>query len=37
LVSVVTYIKAEGAIDAEGVKTAIEETQKAFETIVGED
>ena len=37
LVSVVTYIKAEGAIDAEGVKTAIEETQKAIETIVGED
>ena len=31
--SVVTYIQTEGKIDAERVKVAIEETQKAVETI----
>jgi phage shock protein PspC (stress-responsive transcriptional regulator) len=33
--SVITYIVTEGKIDAERVKVAIEETQKAVETIEG--
>lgn len=33
IVGVVTYIVTEGKIDAERVKVAIEETQKAVETI----
>lgn len=33
LVSVVTYIVTEGKVDAEGVKTAVEKTQEAVETI----
>jgi hypothetical protein len=33
--SVITYIITEGKIDAERVKVAIEETQKAVDTIEG--
>jgi phage shock protein PspC (stress-responsive transcriptional regulator) len=33
IAGVITYIVTEGKIDAERVKTAIEETQKAVETI----
>ena len=35
--SVVTYIVTEGRIDAEGVKNAVEATENAVDTIVGED
>lgn len=35
VVSVVTYIVTEGRIDAEGVKNAIEATEKAVDTITG--
>lgn len=31
--SVLTYIVAEGGIDAEGVKKAVEDTQKAVEAV----
>lgn len=37
VISVVTYIVTEGKIDAESVKVAVEATQNAVETIVGED
>lgn len=37
LASVITYIVTEGKIDAESVKVAIEETQKAIDTIEGTD
>ena len=37
LVSVVAYIAAEGRVDAERVKTAVEATQKAVEVIEGAD
>ena len=37
IVSVVAYIVTEGKIDAESVKNAVESTQNAIETIVGED
>jgi biopolymer transport protein ExbB/TolQ len=36
IVSVVTYIITEGKIDAEGVKTAVENTEKAVKQIEGE-
>lgn len=36
LVSAVTYIITEGKIDADSVKTAVEKTQDAVETIAGE-
>ena len=36
LVSVVTYIITEGRVDAEGVKNAVEATQKAVEVIENE-
>lgn len=35
IASVISYITTEGKIDAERVKVAIEETQKAVETIEG--
>jgi hypothetical protein len=35
--SVITYIVTEGKIDAEAVKNAIESTDKAKDTIVGEE
>lgn len=35
--SVITYIITEGRIDAEGVKNAVESTQEAVSTIVGEE
>lgn len=35
LVSAVTYIITEGKIDAEGVKNAVENTQKAVDVIEG--
>ena len=37
LASVITYIITEGKIDAESVKTAVENTQSAVETIGGVD
>ena len=37
LASVITYIITEGKIDAESVKTAVENTQSAVETIEGVD
>ena len=37
LASVITYIITEGKIDAESVKTAVENTQSAVETIEGGD
>ena len=37
LISVVTYIIAEGKVDAESVKTTIIEVQEAYDTIVGEE
>lgn len=37
LASVVAYIYAEGKIDAEAVKAALEAAQKAKDTIEGED
>ena len=37
LASVITYIITEGKIDAERVKTAVENTQSAVETIEGVD
>lgn len=37
VVSVVTYIVTEGKIDAESVKNAIESTENAVGTIVGEE
>ena len=35
--SVITYIVTEGRIDAESVKNAIEATENAVDTIVGEE
>lgn len=35
--SVITYIVTEGRIDAEGVKNAVEATENAVDTIVGEE
>ena len=35
--SVITYIVTEGRIDAEGVKNALEATENAVDTIVGEE
>lgn len=35
--SVITYIVTEGMIDAESVKNAIEATEEAVDTIVGEE
>lgn len=37
LASVITYIVTEGRIDAESVKNAVEATQDAVGTIVGEE
>lgn len=37
LASVITYIITEGKIDAVGVKNAIEATENAVDTIVGEE
>jgi phage shock protein PspC (stress-responsive transcriptional regulator) len=37
LASVITYIITEGKIDADGVKNAIEATEDAVDTIVGEE
>ena len=37
LASVITYIITEGKIDAESVKTAVDNTQSAVETIEGVD
>lgn len=37
LVSVVTYIIAEGKVDAESVKNTIVEVQDAFDVLEGED
>ena len=37
LVSAVTYIVIEGKVDAERVKTAVEATQEAVDTIEGTD
>ena len=37
LVSAVTYIVAEGRVDAERVKNAVEATQEAVDTIKGAD
>lgn len=37
LASVITYIITEGKIDAESVKTAVENTQSAVETLEGVD
>ena len=35
--SVITYIVTEGRIDAESVKNALEATENAVDTIVGEE
>ena len=37
LVSAVTYIIAEGRVDAERVKNAVEATQTALDTVKGDD
>jgi drug/metabolite transporter (DMT)-like permease len=37
MVSAVVYVVTEGKIDAERVKTAVESTQQAIETIKGAD
>lgn len=37
LISLVTYIIAEGKVDAESVKNTIIEVQEAYDTIVGEE
>lgn len=37
LISAVTYIIAEGKVDAESVKNAVESTQNALDVITGKD
>lgn len=37
IASVITYIVTEGRIDAESVKNAVEATEKAVDTIAGEE